>query len=139
MSGFTSSVKALAIFLLVVGGATSIFLSFALSLNYLFSFFGPVPTTDKIIGYAVLAGPAPLIAGAALALFRKQRPGALLALAGSVILTAWMIIFYSKGGLHGLLLWEQLLWFVLVPVAVVATDIVACRIYKLTSAATAAK
>jgi hypothetical protein len=141
MPGAAPSIKARAVFLLVVGGATSVFLSVALSFNYLFSFFEPVSIASRIIGYVVLSGPIPLTAGATLMLVRANpKSGARLLLTGSVILTAWFVIFYTKAFYAdairtGLQPWEKLLWWILVPAAVAATDMISYKVYKLTGAA----
>lgn len=133
MSGITSSVKALALFILIVGGAAICFLTFGVALSFLFALFSPPPVRDQILGYSSMAGPVPLLAGAVLLFFKRtQRFGAKLTLAGSAILTAYLVICYVRlnpsAGVP-----VRLFLFVLLPVVVLVVDVAAYRIYKLTN------
>lgn len=126
------SVKALAAFVLIVGGPAIGFLTFAVAVSFLFSLFAPPGPTSQVLGYAALAGPLPLGVGAVLLfLSRTQRLGARLTLVGSVILTVYLIVCYTRLDVNAVRLSERLLWFGLVPLAVLAVDYAAYRIYLL--------
>ena len=126
------SVKGLAAFVLIVGGAAVCFLTFGVALSFLFSLFAPPPILDRILGYASLAGPLPLLAGAVLLFFqRTQRLGAKLTLAGCFILSAYMVVCYTRLDVYSVRMVERLLWFGLIPLAVLAADYAAYRIYLL--------
>lgn len=127
------STKGLAAFVLVVGGVTSCFLTFGVAVSYLFYIFTRPPLVSQILGYASLAGPLPLLIGSVLLFFhRTQRLGARLTLAGSFILSVYVIICYMRLEVYSVPILERLLWFVLAPVAVLAVDAASYRIYKLT-------
>lgn len=126
------SVKGLAAFVLIVGGAAVCFLTFGVALSFLFSLFAPPPLLDRILGYASLAAPLPLLAGAVLLFFqRTQRLGAKLTLAGCFILSVYMVVCYTRLDLYSVRMLERLFWFGLIPLAVLAADYAAYRIYLL--------
>lgn len=126
------SVKIPAFFILIVGGAAISFLTFGVSVSFLFSLFGLPDLASQILGYASLAGPVPLLAGGLLLLFhRAQQLGAKLALAGSFILSLYLVICYARLGIYSLRILDRLFWFGLVPLAVLGVDYASYRVYKL--------
>ncbi|HEY6307140.1 MAG TPA: hypothetical protein VI488_11865 [Candidatus Angelobacter sp.] len=127
------SVKRLAAFVLIVGGATACFLTFAVALSFLFSLFSRPPVLDQILGYASLAGPLPLLIGAVLLFFpNRQKLGAKLTLAGCFVLSVYMVVCYTRLDVYSEGIWDRLFWFGLIPVAVLAADYASYRIYLLT-------
>jgi hypothetical protein len=133
------SVKGLAVFVLIVGGAAVCFLTFAVALSFLFSLFTRPPVLDQILGYISLAGPLPLLAGAVMVFFpRTQRQGAKLVLAGCFILSVYMVVCYTRLNVYSAGLGDRLFWFGLIPVAVLAADYAAYRLYLLITASSAA-
>ncbi len=125
------SERALAIVLLVLGLPTMGFLTFAVAMSFLFYIFGPPPPLgQQILGYISLAGPLPLWAGAILLFFPRTRQlGAGLALAGSVVLTIYLVVCYSRLYVYSVRLMERLLWFGMIPLAVLAIDYMSYRAY----------
>ena len=98
----------------------------------MFTIFIDPPVWKQVIGYASLAGPLPLITGAILLLFRgKKKLGARLVLAGSAIMTLYVIVCFLRLDSHGMEPLLFLLTYVLAPVVVFAVDGVAVRIHKL--------
>jgi hypothetical protein len=129
------SVKGLATFVLIAGGAAVCFLAFAVALSFLFSLFAPPPVLNQILGYISLAGPLPLLAGSAMLFFlRTQQLGAKLTLAGCFILSVYMVVCYARLGVFSVGIWDRLFWFGLIPVAVLAVDYAAYRLYLLVKA-----
>jgi hypothetical protein len=129
------SVSGLATFVLIVGAPAACFLTFGVSVSFLFSFFTLPSLLSELLGYSSLAGPVPLVAGAVL-LFshRTQMVGARLVLVGSVILSLYMVICLTQLDVDSVRISEQVLWFILIPLAVVAVDYAAYRIFKLVRA-----
>jgi hypothetical protein len=85
-----------------------------------------------MLGYASLAGPVPLLAGSLLLLFqRTQHIGAKLALAGSFILSLYLVICYTRLGIYSVRILERLLWFGLIPLAVLGVDYASYRVYRI--------
>jgi hypothetical protein len=126
--------KVLAVFVLVVGGLAMGLLTFGVSLSLLFYLFTPPPVWHQAVGYVSLLGPVPLVTGAVLLFFeRTQRAGAKLALAGSALMTAYMVVCFFRLDIRSVGILEKLLWFALTPVAVAAVDTATFRIYKLTN------
>jgi hypothetical protein len=129
-------VRRLALFILIVGGAAVCFLTFGVSVSLLFSLFGPTSLLNEILGYISLAGPVPLLAGAVLLFFRsKQTLGAKLTLAGSFILSLYMVICYTRLDVYSVRILERMLWFGLIPLTVLAVDYASYRVYKLVHSA----
>jgi len=129
------SVKGLAAFVLVVGGAAVCFLAFAISLSFLFSLFTPPPVLNQVLGYMSLAGPLPLLAGTVMMFFAKaQRLGVKVALAGCFVLSAYMVICYTRLDVYSVGIWDRLFWFGMMPIAVLAADYATYRIYLLLKA-----
>jgi hypothetical protein len=130
------SVKVLAVFVLLVGGSTMGLLTFGVSLSFLFYLFTPPPVWRQVVGYTSLLGPIPLVAGAILSFFKRtQGIGAKVALAGSALLTAYMVLCFLRLDIQSVGILERLLWFILAPLAVLAVDAATFRIYKLTKPA----
>jgi hypothetical protein len=129
------SVKGLAAFVLVLGGAAVCFLTFAVAFSFLFTLFARPPVLNQIIGYSSLAGPLPLLAGTVL-LFphRTQKLGARLTVAGCFVLSVYMVVCYARLDVYSVGLWDRLFWFGLIPVAVLAADYASYRIYLLLKA-----
>lgn len=124
------SVKALASVLLILGLPTMGFLTFAVAVSFLFYIFSPPPLGQQILGYISLAGPIPLWLGAILLYFPRTRVlGARLALAGSFILTVYLVVCYSRLYVYSVRVIERLLWFGIIPLAVLAIDYTAYRAY----------
>ncbi len=124
------SVKGLAAFVLIVGGAAVCFLTFGVAMSFLFYLFTPPPLLARVLGYASMAGPLPLLTGAVLLFFhRTQHLGAKLTLAGCFILSVYMVVCYTRLDVYSVRLLERLLWFGLIPLAVLAADYAAYRIY----------
>ena len=106
--------------------------TFAIYFSYTFSLFVAVSARDQVLGNGSIVGAVPLIAGAVLLFFHQtQRLGARLTLAGSVVLTAYLIISYIRLNFDSMELIWKLVWFALLPAVVIATDAAAYRIYKL--------
>jgi hypothetical protein len=125
------SVTVRALFILIVGGAAVCFLTFGVFVSFLFS-LGPPSLSNQILGYASLAGPVPLFAGSLLLLFhRTQKLGAKMVLAGSFIMSLYMVICYTKLDVYAVRFRERLLWFGLIPLAVLGVDYASYRVYKL--------
>jgi hypothetical protein len=126
------SVKGLAAFVLIVGGAAVCFLTFAVSLSFLFSLFAPPPLLNQVLGYISLAGPLPLLAGTVMLFFpRTQKLGVKLTLAGCFVLSVYMVICYTRLDVYSVGIWDRLFWFGLMPIAVLAADYAAYRLYLL--------
>lgn len=124
------SVKALASVLLILGLPTMGFLTFGVAMSFLFYIFNPPPASQQIVGYISLAGPLPLLAGAIMLFFpRTAVTGAKLALAGSFILSFYMVVCYSRLNVYSVRLMERMLWFGIVPLAVLAVDYTSYRAY----------
>lgn len=124
------SVKALASVLLILGLPTMGFLTFAVAVSFLFYIFSPPPLGQQILGYISLAGPVPLWLGAILLFFpRNGVLGAKLVLAGSFILTVYLLVCYSRLYVYSVQIVERLLWFGVIPLAVLAVDYTAYRAY----------
>ena len=124
------SVKALASVLLILGLPTMGFLTFAVALSFLFYIFSAPPLGQQILGYISLAGPIPLWTGTILLFFPRTRVlGARLALAGSFILTVYLVVCYSRLYVYSVRMIERLLWFGLIPLAVLAIDYTSYRAY----------
>jgi hypothetical protein len=133
------SVKVLAFFVLIVGGSAMGLLTFGVSLSFLFYLFTPPPVWRQVVGYASLLGPIPLVTGAMLSFFKRtQRIGAKVALAGSALLTAYMVVCFLRLDIQSVGILERLLWFALAPLAVLAVDAATFRIYKLAKLASVA-
>ena len=125
-------VKLLASFVLVVGGACMAWLAFVVYLSYTLTFFVPVSAGDEIIGNISVLGVVPLIAGAILLFFdQRQKLGARLIFSGSVILTAYLGICYTRLAFQYMGRLEEILWFVVIPLVVLAVDLAVYKIYKL--------
>jgi len=126
-----SSVKLLASFVLVAGGACMALFTFAIYLSYTLTFFVAVSTRDQILGNGSIIGAVPLIAGALLLFFHQtQRLGARLTLAGSMVLTAYLALCYARLSFNSMELVWKMLWFGLFPVVVVAVDWASYKIYR---------
>jgi hypothetical protein len=126
------SVRGLAAFVLVVGGAAICFLTFAIALSFLFSLFSAPPVLDRVFGYVSLAGPLPLLTGAVLLFFpRTQKVGSKLTLGGCFVLSVYMLVCYARLDVYSVGIWDRLFWFGLMPVAVLAADYASYRIYAL--------
>jgi hypothetical protein len=124
------SVKPLAGVLLILGLPTTGLLTFFVAVRLLFYIFSPPPLGQQILGYVSLATPIPLAAGAVLLFYPRTRVlGARLALAGSFILTVYMVVFYSRLYVYSVGLMERLLWFGIIPLAVLAVDYTSYRAY----------
>jgi len=125
-------VKLLALFVLVVCGACMAWLAFVVYLSYTLTFFVPVSTGDEIIGNISVLGVVPLIAGAVLLFFdQRQKLGTRLIFSGSVILTAYLGICYARLTFQYMGRLEEILWFVVIPLVVLAVDLAVYKIYKL--------
>ena len=117
------SVKALASLLLILGLPTMGFLTFAVAVSFLFYIFSPPPLGQLILGYISLAGPIPLWLGAILLFSPRTRVlGARLVLAGSFILTVYLLVCYSRLYVYSVQIVERVLWFGVIPLAVLAVD-----------------
>lgn len=124
------SVKALASVLLILGLPTMGFLTFAVAVSFLFYIFSPPPLGHQILGYISLAGPIPLWLGTILLFFPRTRVlGARLVLAGSFILTVYLLVCYSRLYVYSVQIAERLLWFGVIPLAVLAVDYTGYRAY----------
>lgn len=125
-----NSAKGFAIVLLILGLPTMGFLTFAVAMSFLFYIFASPPLGRQILGYLSLVGPLPLCLGAILLLFSKtEKLGSRLAFAGSFILSVYLVICYSRVQLGAIELLERILWFGVVPVAVLTVDYTAYRAY----------
>jgi hypothetical protein len=129
------SVKALAIVVLILGLPTMGFLTFGVAMSFLFYIFAPPPLGRQILGYISLAGPIPLWAGAVLLFFPRTRTlGAKLALAGSFIMTVYLVVCYSRLEVYSVRLLERMLWFGVIPLAVLIVDYASYRAYLAVTA-----
>jgi len=134
-----NSISLLASFVLIVGGACMSLLTFAIYFSFTFTIFIPAATRDQVLGNGSIIGAVPIIVGAIMVFFRQTRKtGTVLTLAGSVILTSYLIICYIRLNFDSMELIWKLVWFALLPAVVIATDVAAYRIYKLTQPAKAA-
>ena len=134
-----NSISLLASFVLIVGGACMSLLTFAIYFSFTFTIFIPTTTRDQVLGNGSIIGAVPIIAGAILVFFGPTRKiGTILTLAGSMVLTAYLIISYIRLNFDSMELIWKLVWFALLPAVVIATDVAAYRIYKLTQPAKAA-
>jgi hypothetical protein len=130
------SVKVLAVFVLIVGGSAMGLLTFGVSLSLLFYLFTPPPVWHQVVGYASLLGPIPLVTGSVFTFFeRTRRIGAKVALAGSALMTAYMVVCFLRLDIRSVGMLEKLLWFALTPLAVLTVDAATFKIYKLTKLA----
>lgn len=124
------STKGYGFVLLLLGLPAMGFLTFAVAVNFLFYIFAPPPALRQIIGYVSLAGPLPLWAGAIMLFFpRTQKPGAKLALAGAFIMNVYLVLCYSKLYVSSSEILERILWYGVVPLAVLTLDYTAYRAY----------
>ena len=135
-----NSISLLASFVLIVGGACMSLLTFAIYFSFTFAIFIPTTTRDQALGNGSIVGAVPIIAGAILVFFGPTRKiGTILTLAGSVVLTAYLVICYIRLNFDSMELIWKLVWFALLPAVVIATDVAAYRIYKLTQPSEPAK
>ena len=124
------SVKGLAIVLLILGLPTMGLLTFGVAMSFLFYIFAQPPLGRQILGYISLAGPIPLWAGAILLFFARTRKlGARLVLAGSFIMTVYLVVWYAKLGIDAERLPERILWWGVIPLVVLAVDYTSYRAY----------
>jgi hypothetical protein len=124
------SEKMLAIIVLILGLPTMSFLTFGVAMSFLFYIFAPPPLGREILGYISLAGPIPLWAGAVLLFFpRTRKLGARLVLAGSFIMTVYLVVCYSRLEVYSVRVMERMLWFGVIPLAVLAVDYASYRAY----------
>jgi hypothetical protein len=129
------SVKVLAALVLVVGVPTMGFLTFAVAVSFLVYIFREPPLGRQILGYVSLVGPIPLWTGAILLFFpRTGKLGARLALAGSFIMTVYLVTAYSMVDVRAPQLVTRMLLFGVVPVAVLAVDYMSYRAYPAVQA-----
>ena len=127
-----NSISLLASFVLIVGGACMSLLTFAIYFSFTFTIFIPTTTRDQVLGNGSIIGAVPIIVGAIMVFFGPTRKiGTILTLAGSVVLTAYLIISYIRLNFDSMELIWKLVWFALLPAVVIATDAAAYRIYKL--------
>ena len=124
------SAKGFGFVLLILGIPTMGFLTFAVAMSFLFYIFTPPPLWRQVVGYISLCGPIPLWAGAILLFFsRTERFAAKLVLAGSFVMTVYLVICYSRVDVLAIQLLERVLWFGVVPLAVLTLDYTAYRAY----------
>ena len=98
----------------------------------MFTIFVDPPVWKRVIGYASLVGPLPLITGAILLMFRRtEKPGAKLVLAGGVVMTVYMIVCFLRLEARAMEPPVFFLTYVLAPVVTFVVDGVAVRIHKL--------
>ena len=108
-------------------------LTFAIYFSFTFTIFIPTTTRDQVLGNGAIIGAIPIIVGAIMVFFGQTRKtGTVLTLAGSVVLTSYLIICYIRLNFDSMELIWKLVWFALLPAVVIATDVAAYRIYKLT-------